>query len=981
MRRFFGWAVLFCILSIFLASRVFAMTSTNYGIIFDSMNGGGIDVSTSTNFHLQDTAGEQATGFSNSTNFIDSAGYRNTSTAAAAVVVPPPPSGGGGGVGDTVAPSISDVQAINITTSTATIIWTTNENANSTLEYGLNLSYASGTVSQASYVTSHAIDVSQLAPATTYHFRVSSRDSAGNLSISGDYIFQTSPLADTVPPTIFNLLIVNITPSSARVTWTTDEPASSLVTFGKTIVYENASSSVGLTAAHSIVLDGLLSGTVYHLYVASADAAGNVATSSDVTFMTLPDTVPPANPSNFTAAPGDTLVNLSWINPPDSDFAGVRVVRKLGGYPTGPFDGTLVYSGPANSAIDTGLTNGVTYFYAAYGYDLSANYSSGALASATPNGPIVPPPVPPATTTPPTPPVPPTPVPPPPPTPPGPTPPGVTPPTPSGPTPTPPGGGVIYAIVVKYFVNGGTIEVVPNASGEIGVLAGTPITVVVPVSSLGAVPAFVRLTLGGSLYALTLSPDGSEYRATVIVPTSGVYSSIVTAGFLGGTTVSQTNTLIGQSAGQVVEQTISGPSNQGVAGASVQLYQQVNGTWQPYGPPRSTDTSGSFAFIVPSGEYYAVVSKEGYRTETTAPVSVRHNVFRETIALIRLPVIEEVPPTASLPQQIGIVVGNAARQASYVIQTIGRILQSPEVQAANALAIPTMLALAAANLATSASLFNVFAYAQYLFTQPLLLFGRRKRKQWGVIYNSLTKQPVDLAIVRLLDAQTRQVIQTRVTDHYGRYAFVVKKGSYSLEVVKPGYVFPTDHLKDRKEDANFTDLYVGQILELAQDGVINANVPLDPLEAANVPSKVVWANIGRSLRNSVAFSAIPLSMVSVAVTPGMTTAIMLLCQVGMYLVFRRLALRSHAKPWGAMMDARTRKPISGVVVRIFDKKFNKLLEMQVTDRSGKYGFFVRRNVYYVMAQKSGYQTYTSPDVNLSSQDEALVDMNVFLTST
>lgn len=53
-----------------------AMTSTNYQVNWDSVNSGGMDVGTSTNYSLRDTLGEQATGYSTSTNYTMSAGYR-----------------------------------------------------------------------------------------------------------------------------------------------------------------------------------------------------------------------------------------------------------------------------------------------------------------------------------------------------------------------------------------------------------------------------------------------------------------------------------------------------------------------------------------------------------------------------------------------------------------------------------------------------------------------------------------------------------------------------------------------------------------------------------------------------------------------------------------------------------------------------------------------------------------------------------------
>ena len=69
-------ALLLSLLVCLSGGFAYAMTSTNYGIKWDSINSGGNDTSTSTNFGLRDTIGEQATGFTTSTNYTLSAGYR-----------------------------------------------------------------------------------------------------------------------------------------------------------------------------------------------------------------------------------------------------------------------------------------------------------------------------------------------------------------------------------------------------------------------------------------------------------------------------------------------------------------------------------------------------------------------------------------------------------------------------------------------------------------------------------------------------------------------------------------------------------------------------------------------------------------------------------------------------------------------------------------------------------------------------------------
>ncbi len=92
---------------------------------------------------------------------------------------------------DNQGPIISNVCAINITATSATIIWNTSEPATSSVEYGLDNSYGIITPEDPNLVTSHSVDLSGLTPCTTYHFRVVSKDALGNETISGDYTFKT----------------------------------------------------------------------------------------------------------------------------------------------------------------------------------------------------------------------------------------------------------------------------------------------------------------------------------------------------------------------------------------------------------------------------------------------------------------------------------------------------------------------------------------------------------------------------------------------------------------------------------------------------------------------------------------------------------------------------------------------------------------------------------------------------------------------
>ena len=93
---------------------------------------------------------------------------------------------------DTTAPVLSAVAASGVSSSAATITWITDEPADSQVEYGLTTAYGQTTPLDTSLVTSHSVGLSGLSASTLYHYRVKSRDAAGNLAVSADQTFTTS---------------------------------------------------------------------------------------------------------------------------------------------------------------------------------------------------------------------------------------------------------------------------------------------------------------------------------------------------------------------------------------------------------------------------------------------------------------------------------------------------------------------------------------------------------------------------------------------------------------------------------------------------------------------------------------------------------------------------------------------------------------------------------------------------------------------
>lgn len=244
---------------------------------------------------------------------------------------------------DITPPAISNVEVANVSNDTVTITWETDENADATVNYGLQEDYGIVRVAGAT-TTTHSVTLSKLEVGRTYYFRVVSSDEAGNQGISANYkiVTEGTPQSgdgsqsstETQSKTTQEIVqeiqqvqspqqlqeIINQTTealqgitkdltivgpptviaetTSATIKWTTDRESSSVVLFSPSDSYvadqyQYSQASTGAdTTDHEVRVIGLEPYTEYHFKVQSKDAYAITGESRDYTFRTkasMPD--------------------------------------------------------------------------------------------------------------------------------------------------------------------------------------------------------------------------------------------------------------------------------------------------------------------------------------------------------------------------------------------------------------------------------------------------------------------------------------------------------------------------------------------------------------------------------------------------------------------------------------------------------------------------------------------------------------------
>jgi hypothetical protein len=129
--------------------------------------------------------------------------------------------------------------------------------------------------------------------------------------------------AGNTPPVISRVTVLNVGLFSATITWETDKPADTQLQYGTTASYgQTTALNSSIVTNHSQTISNLTPDTLYHCHVKSRDAAGSLAVSADVTFMTSEPVTGVYLPTFSTNHSGQGTAGASG-----SEYTGVAVAN------------------------------------------------------------------------------------------------------------------------------------------------------------------------------------------------------------------------------------------------------------------------------------------------------------------------------------------------------------------------------------------------------------------------------------------------------------------------------------------------------------------------------------------------------------------------------------------------------------------------------------------------------------------------------
>lgn len=343
--------------------------------------------------------------------------------------------------------------------------------------------------------------------------------------------------------------------------------------------------------------------------------------------------------------------------------------------------------------------------------------------------------------------------------------------------------------------------------------------------------------------------------------------------------------------------------------------------------------------------------------------------------------IQEALPESvqALIENFGNFIGNL-RENSTVSTIVNEFIEPAVVTTA---IITSIGLIATASAFQITNLVYLFLRFSYFWIAPVHL-GRRRRKPWGIVFDSTTGMPVARVIVRIFSREFNKLKESQITDEEGRFGFLIEPDQYYLTVSRMGYIFPS-HLLRSVAISQYEDIYRGDTITVTKQnmGGLSINVPIDPNVRTVSRMRLTWLRFINFLGFILEKFSLPLliagtllSWVALILDPK-TSNYVILFVYGIFIFLKYMVQQLLERSWGIVENVETGDPIDLTIIRIYNTASGLLIGTRVTNQRGQFTALVPPGQYYMVAVKPGYEVFRSKLMTISKR-KGLIRLRVKL---
>lgn len=239
----------------------------------------------------------------------------------------------------------------------------------------------------------------------------------------------------------------------------------------------------------------------------------------------------------------------------------------------------------------------------------------------------------------------------------------------------------------------------------------------------------------------------------------------------------------------------------------------------------------------------------------------------------------------------------------------------------------------------------------------------RDNRQWGVVYDSKSKRPIDPAYVTVRN-QMGIVVASAVTDLDGRFGIMLPQGWYTIFVEKTNYIFPSQRLLGRHSDGFYTGLYFGDRIEIiGAEQLLSFAIPMDPVRKDWNQKEKKKRNLtfhSEQHREYFNGSAIYFLLLGVFLTARLIQDWTPLMQglveiyIGVLIIgIITFLFFSKDRYHSVVLDKKDGKPLSFAKVTVFSAEHKMQIATKTTLLNGQFTCLLPNGEYYVTIERRG----------------------------